>query len=113
MDDELLKTNKGAWVITPSPGLDAQTTAELVQAIDELDASEPRIVVLKIGSRFALGPESENQSGLLMRALGRYQTRGGSVRLICNDPQLRKLFEITGFARSFQTYSDEESATEG
>jgi len=40
--------------------------------------------------------------GVLVRSLKNVRERGGNITLVCSDPQLRKLLELTGIAKLFE-----------
>jgi anti-sigma B factor antagonist len=43
--------------------------------------------------------------GVLVGALKRARTRGGRLQVVCNQPRLRKVFEITGLDTVFDLQS--------
>ncbi len=48
--------------------------------------------------------------GVLIGGLKRVREHGGSVHLICNNPQIRKIFDITGLVKIFGIFDTEEAA---
>jgi anti-sigma B factor antagonist len=48
--------------------------------------------------------------GVLIGALKRVREFGGSVALVCTNPQIKKIFDITGLVKIFGIYENEESA---
>jgi anti-sigma B factor antagonist len=48
--------------------------------------------------------------GVFVGALRRVRTNGGRLDLICADPLIRKLFDITGLAKAFTIFRDERTA---
>jgi anti-sigma B factor antagonist len=50
--------------------------------------------------------------GVLLGAVKRLRPRGGQLRVVCSDPNIRKIFEITLLDRVFALYSSREAAFE-
>ncbi len=48
--------------------------------------------------------------GVLIGALKRVREFGGSVALVCTNPQIKKIFDITGLVKIFGIYDSEASA---
>jgi anti-sigma B factor antagonist len=48
--------------------------------------------------------------GVLIGALKRVREHGGSVSLVCTNPQIKKIFEITGLVKIFGMHENEASA---
>jgi len=48
--------------------------------------------------------------GTLVGGLKRASEKGGKIALVCNAPQVRKVFEITGLERVFVMFESEEEA---
>ena len=48
--------------------------------------------------------------GVLISGLKRVREQSGAVRLICTNPQIKKIFDITGLVKIFGIYDDEQSA---
>ena len=42
--------------------------------------------------------------------LKRVREHGGTVNLVCTNPQIRKIFDITGLVKIFGIFDDEASA---
>jgi anti-sigma B factor antagonist len=50
--------------------------------------------------------------GVLLGAVKRLRPRGGRLRIVCADPNIRKIFEITLLDRVFSIYGTREAALE-
>ena len=52
------------------------------------------------------------KTGALVEPLGlkRVREHGGSVNLVCTNPQIKKIFDITGLVKIFGIYEDEDAA---
>lgn len=51
--------------------------------------------------------------GVLVGALKRVRAHGGSLGLVCNQPQILKVFEVTRLTRVFDLYETVEQAIDG
>jgi anti-sigma B factor antagonist len=51
--------------------------------------------------------------GVLLGAVKRLRPAGGSVSVVCTDPHIRRIFEITLLDRIFTLYPDRQSAVDG
>jgi len=48
--------------------------------------------------------------GVLIGGLKRVREHGGTVNLVCTNPQIKKIFDITGLVKIFGIFDDEEAA---
>jgi anti-sigma B factor antagonist len=48
--------------------------------------------------------------GVLIGGLKRVREHSGTVHLVCTNPQIKKIFDITGLAKIFGIYDSEETA---
>jgi anti-sigma B factor antagonist len=48
--------------------------------------------------------------GVLIGGLKRVREHGGSVNLVCTNPQIKKIFDITGLVKIFGIFENEDSA---
>lgn len=48
--------------------------------------------------------------GVLIGGLKRVREHGGSVNLVCTNPQIRKIFDITGLVKIFGIFETEDAA---
>jgi len=51
--------------------------------------------------------------GALVAALKTARENGGSIAIVCTNPQIRRIFDITGLVKVFGMYDDVESARTG
>ena len=49
--------------------------------------------------------------GVLIGGLKRVREHGGSVNLVCTNPQIKKIFDITGLVKIFGIFESEDAAT--
>jgi anti-sigma B factor antagonist len=48
--------------------------------------------------------------GVLIRGVERARTEGGQLAVVCSDPNMTKVFEVTGLNRVFPIYPSREEA---
>ena len=48
--------------------------------------------------------------GVLIGGLKRVREHGGSVNLVCTNPQIKKIFDITGLVKIFGIFENEDAA---
>ena len=48
--------------------------------------------------------------GALIAALKKAREQGGSVAIVCTNPQIRRIFEITGLAKAFAMFDSVDEA---
>jgi anti-sigma B factor antagonist len=51
--------------------------------------------------------------GVLLGAVKRLRPAGGAVSVVCTDPHIRRIFEITLLDRIFTLYPDRQAAVDG
>lgn len=49
--------------------------------------------------------------GVLIGGLKRVREHGGTVHLVCTNPQIKKIFDITGLVKIFGIFDSEDAAT--
>ena len=49
--------------------------------------------------------------GVLLGGLKRVREHGGSLNLVCTNPKIKTIFDITGLTKAFGIFDDERSAT--
>ena len=94
-------------VIILSGEVDAYTCARLRQAMIEAieDGGANLVVDMK-------NVEYIDSSGLgtLVGGLKRVSERQGTIAVVCTNPQIRKVFDITGLVKVFPIYGSEDDA---
>ncbi len=87
--------------------VDVYTAPLLRQKLVELaDSGVPRIVVNLEPVEFL----DSTGLGVLVAALNRLRRQDGDVELICTQPRILRVFEITGLTRVFTIHSSLEAA---
>ena len=95
------------FVIGLTGDIDLYTAPELKSELNRLiDAGARRIVVDLTAATFI----DSTTLGVLLGALKRFRPSGGELALVCSDPNIRRVFEITLLDRVFAIFKTRESA---
>lgn len=87
--------------------IDVYTSPTVKEAITELiDDGHYHLIINLEGVRYI----DSTGLGVLIGALKRVREHAGSVNLICTNPQVKKIFDITGLVKIFGIYENEQSA---
>jgi anti-sigma B factor antagonist len=99
----------GEFVIGLNGDVDLYTAPELKSELHRLiDAGATRIIVDLTSATFI----DSTTLGVLLGALKRFRPTGGELVLVCSDPNIRRIFEITLLDRVFAIFGTRESAIE-
>ena len=87
--------------------VDAYTSARFREAMVDLIENGAASLIVSM-----MKVEYIDSSGLgaLVGGLKRSSEHGGRIVIVCNNPQIRKVFEITGLEKVFPLYDAEEDA---
>jgi anti-sigma B factor antagonist len=97
-------------VISVRGQADLHTASELRAAITEtIEGGAVHLVVDLSDATFI----DSMTLGVLLGAVKRLRPSGGSVSVVCTDPHIRRIFEITLLDRIFTLYPDRQSAVDG
>jgi anti-sigma B factor antagonist len=89
---------------------DLHTSSELRAAItDAIDRGAASLVVDLSEATFI----DSMTLGVLLGAVKRLRPTGGGVSVVCTDPHIRRIFEITLLDRVFALHSDRRTAVDG
>lgn len=103
---ELTKRD-GAAVVAVSGEVDVASAPRLREQIVSLvSEGVPRIVCDLSGVEFL----DSTGLGVLVGALKRCRTHGGELVLVCTQPSILKVFEITGLLQVFEIHETVEAA---
>ncbi|TAM77432.1 anti-sigma factor antagonist [bacterium] len=87
--------------------IDVYTSPTVKDAITELiDEGHYHLIINLEGVRYI----DSTGLGVLIGALKRVREHAGSVSLICTNPQVKKIFDITGLVKIFGIYENEQLA---
>ena len=97
----------GVAVVAVVGEADLYTAPELKGALSAaVDGGARRVLVDLSESTFI----DSTTLGVLMGAVRRLRPLGGGVAILCRDPNIRKIFEITLLDRIFEIYATPEEA---
>jgi anti-sigma B factor antagonist len=94
-------------VVGLSGELDAYTSLELRETVVRLVEEGARDIIIdleKVDFIDSVG------LGTLVGCLKRSAEHGGSISLVCVNPQIQKVFDITGLSKIFAIYKTREEA---
>ena len=102
--------DNGICFVEASGEIDLYSAPALKRDISEaIDSGEKRIIVDLSGATFV----DSTTIGLLVGAQKRLKEQGGSLGVVCPEPGVRRLFDITGAERLFELYDSREEAEGG
>lgn len=115
IDEYIIKINarasEGDVCVIDLPGeIDIYTSPKVRDAITELIDQGHYHLVINLEKVRHIGSAG---LGVLVGGLKRARERGGSVNLVCTNPQIKKLFDLTGLVTIFGIFDDEQSAIRG
>jgi len=101
------ETGSDSYVVELGGEIDVYTSPKVKDAITELiDQGHYNLVISLEKVRYI----DSTGLGVLIGGLKRVREHGGSVNLVCTNPQIRKIFDITGLVRIFGIFDDEQAA---
>lgn len=96
-----------SYVVELAGEIDVYTSPTVKDAITELIDQQHYMLVVDLERVRYI---DSTGLGVLIGGLKRVREHGGAVRLVCTNPQIKKIFEITGLVKIFNIYEDEHSA---
>ena len=107
---EVMDLSDRVSVIEVHGQADLHTASELRAAIsDAIDRGAANLVVDLSEATFI----DSMTLGVLLGAVKRLRPTGGGVSVVCKDPHIRRVFEITLLDRIFSLHPDRQSAVDG
>lgn len=101
---------RGRWTILAVSGeIDIATAPSLRERLHGLLAEDRRHLVVDLDDVSFL---DSTALGVLVGALKRARTENGEVRVVCNQPRVRKVFEITRLDSAFDLCDTVDAAVE-
>ena len=95
------------YVVDLTGEIDVYTSPKVKDAIGELiDRGVYNLVINLEKVRYI----DSTGLGVLIGGLKRVREHGGSVNLVCTNPQIKKIFDITGLVKIFGIFEDEDAA---
>jgi anti-sigma B factor antagonist len=87
--------------------VDAYTSARFREAmVDLIESGAANLIVSMMKVEYI----DSSGLGALVGGLKRSSEHGGRIVIVCDNPQIRKVFEITGLEKVFPLYDAEEEA---
>jgi len=104
----LVRQSEGdAYVVELAGEIDVYTSPKVKDAITELiDQGHYNLVINLEKVRYI----DSTGLGVLIGGLKRVREHGGSVSLVCTNPQIKKIFDITGLVKIFGIFDTEPNA---
>ena len=96
-----------AYVVELGGEIDVYTSPKVKDAITELIAQGHYNLVINLEKVRYI---DSTGLGVLIGGLKRVREHGGTVNLVCTNPQIKKIFDITGLVKIFGIYDDEAGA---
>lgn len=108
MDLKITVRREGDIAVIDLAGeVDAYTSSRFREVMLEvIEGGTCRIVVSMLNVDYI----DSSGLGALVGGLKRTSERSGKIVLVCDKPQVRKVFEITGLEKVFQIFASEEEA---
>ncbi|MBV8369036.1 MAG: STAS domain-containing protein [Candidatus Eremiobacteraeota bacterium] len=98
-----------AYVVDLTGEIDVYTSPKVKDAITELIDQEHYNLVINLEKVRYI---DSTGLGVLIGGLKRVREHSGAVNLVCTNPQIKKIFDITGLVKIFGIYDNEEKACE-
>jgi len=108
MDLQINVRNNGSVPIIDLTGeVDAYTSARFREAmVDLIETGAAHLIISMMKVEYI----DSSGLGALVGGLKRSTERGGRIVIVCDNPQIRKVFEITGLEKVFPLYDAEDEA---
>ncbi len=101
------KDIKGGSLLSIQGEIDVYTSPKVKEAINALiDQNKYSIIVNLEEVRYI----DSTGLGVLIGALKKLREHNGNINLVCSNPQIKKIFQITGLVKIFGIYKSEEEA---
>ncbi len=87
--------------------IDVYTSPRVKETINELiEKGHYHLVINLEGVRYI----DSTGLGVLIGALKKVREHSGRILLVCTNPQIKKIFNITGLVKIFEIFKDEDEA---
>ena|SRR2546421_6687526 len=111
MDLGLDVREQGDWTVLGVTGeIDIATAPSLREKLHSLLAEGRANLIIDLDDVTFL---DSTALGVLVGVLKRARTEGGELRIVCNQPRVRKVFEITRLDSAFDLCDSVEDAVKG
>jgi anti-sigma B factor antagonist len=103
--------DRDGWaVLTVSGEIDIATAPSLRERLHALLAEDKRQIVIDLED---VGFLDSTALGVLVGVLKRARSEDGEVRIVCTQPRVRKVFEITRLDSAFDLFDSVDEAVRG
>lgn len=100
----------GTQAIEVHGEIDVYTSPKVKEIITELIEKGNYLLIINLeGVRYI----DSTGLGVLIGALKKVREKDGCINLVCNNPQIKKIFNITGLVKIFGIFKTEEEALKG
>jgi anti-sigma B factor antagonist len=103
------KQIKNSHIISVQGEIDVYTSPRVKETINELIEKENYNLIINLEEVRYI---DSTGLGVLIGALKKVREHNGSINLICTNPQIKKIFNITGLVKIFGIFKNEEEATD-
>ena len=111
MELGLVVRDQDDWaVLTVSGEIDIATAPSLRERLHALLAEDKRQIVVDLDD---VGFLDSTALGVLVGVLKRARSEDGEVRIVCTQPRVRKVFEITRLDSAFDLFDSVDEAVRG
>ena len=101
------ETTGDCYVVDLAGEIDVYTSPKVKDALTDLiDRGVYNLVINLEKVRYI----DSTGLGVLIGGLKRVREHGGTVNLVCTNPQIKKIFDITGLVKIFGIYDAEDAA---
>lgn len=99
--------NEKAQAVEVQGEIDVYTSPRVKETINELiEKGHYQLVINLEGVRYI----DSTGLGVLIGALKKVREHNGRILLVCTNPQIKKIFNITGLVKIFEIFKDEDEA---
>lgn len=105
-----LHERNGYFVLAVSGEVDVATVPRMREQLHSLVAQGDNRIVVDLDAVDFL---DSTGLGVLVGALKRVRSSGGDLQLICTQPRIRKVFEVTGLTKVFSIHDTLDEAVAG
>jgi len=97
----------GAQAVEIQGEIDVYTSPRVKETVNELiEKGHYHLIINLEGVRYI----DSTGLGVLIGALKKVREQSGRILLVCTNPQIKKIFNITGLVKIFEIFKDEEEA---
>jgi anti-sigma B factor antagonist len=99
----------GAQAVEIQGEIDVYTSPRVKETVNELiEKGFYHLIINLEGVRYI----DSTGLGVLIGALKKVREQSGRILLVCTNPQIKKIFNITGLVKIFEIFKDEEEAVQ-